>query len=409
MRFSILPKIQSVFGRLRSISKSEPLSGLSLVIIIFLDIFVLVALFQGLSDQTASFTTPSDVIPYNCRTIAIDTENYDASQKRDQVLSQVQTYQFDPKYISNYTPSSGRHPEDLNGDCRKIEELFGKLVADSELIKLLDTRDQMSNRKSTIQSDINSLRGIYPTTLLEKMADQPKEDSISETSAGTIKQDIQKRTDELAKVLEEEKANMALIEQNGNLQGILAYLTPDLAKNLRSTLARLEFNYPLKRLGVELLFLIPLFLLIMVWNDRSIKHESGAQTLVSSHLLVVVFIPIFWEICYAIFEIIPKQLLQKLMQFLQDLQILMFWYYFLILLAIGVALATIYFLQKKIFNKKRLIEKRIEKQECQFCGKHLREWDICCPFCGENQFRKCSKCKEETYCELPICRKCGKE
>ncbi len=408
MRFSILPKIQSVFGRLRSISKSEPLSGLSLVIIIFLDIFVLVALFQGLSDQTASFTTPSDVIPYNCRAIAIDTENYDAAQKRDQVLSQVRTYQYDstnPYYVS----SSGRHPEDLNADCRKIEELFGKLVADSELIKLLDTRDQMSNRKSTIQSDINSLRGIYPTTLLEKMADQPKEDSISETSAGTIKQDLKKLSDELAKITEEDKANMALIEQDNNLQGILAYLTPDLAKNLRSTLARLEFNYPLKRLGVELLFLIPLFLLIMVWNDRSIKHESGAQTLVSSHLLVVVFIPIFWEICYAIFEIIPKQLLQKLMQFLQDLQILMFWYYFLILLAIGVALASIYFLQKKIFNKKRLIEKRIEKQECQFCGKHLREWDICCPFCGENQFRKCGKCKEETYHELPICRKCGKE
>lgn len=116
MRFSILPKIQSVFGRLRSISKSEPLSGLSLVIIIFLDIFVLFALFQGLADQTASFTTPSDVIPYNCRSIAIDTENYDASQKRDQVLLQVRTYQYDstnPYFVS----SSGRHPEDLNVDC----------------------------------------------------------------------------------------------------------------------------------------------------------------------------------------------------------------------------------------------------------------------------------------------------
>ena len=95
MKFSLLPRIQSVFSRLRSINANEPLSGLSLVIIIFLDIFVLTALFQGLSDQTASFTTPSDVIPYNCQAIAIDTANYDKSQKIDQILSQARNYQYD--------------------------------------------------------------------------------------------------------------------------------------------------------------------------------------------------------------------------------------------------------------------------------------------------------------------------
>ncbi len=97
------------------------------------------------------------------------------------------------------------------------------------------------------------------------------------------------------------------------------------------------------------------------------------------------------------------------MKLLQDLQLLMLWYYFLILLAIGIALASIYFLQKKVFNHKRLIEKRIERSQCQFCGKHLREDDVHCPFCGENQFRKCGKCKENTYRELTICRKCGEE
>jgi predicted RNA-binding Zn-ribbon protein involved in translation (DUF1610 family) len=160
---------------------------------------------------------------------------------------------------------------------------------------------------------------------------------------------------------------------------------------------------------VELLFLIPLFLLVLAWNNRSIARENGAQSLVSSHLLVVIFIPIFWKVCEGVFEIIPKRLLETIMKFLQDLQILMFWYYFLILLAIGVALAVIYFLQKKVFSRKRLIERRVEHSECQYCGKHLRETDVFCPFCGEGQFRKCGKCKEETYRELPICRKCGKE
>ncbi|MDD2892205.1 MAG: zinc ribbon domain-containing protein [Candidatus Gracilibacteria bacterium] len=409
MKFSILPKIQTVFSRLRSISSNEPISGLSLIIIIFLDIFVLISLFQGLSDQTASFTTPADIIPYNCQTIAIDTENSNKTQKIEQILSQVRNYQYDTYTSYKYTPSEGRHPEDLHPDCLQLQTSFKKLQDDSDFLKLLDIRDQISNREISIESEINRLKGGYDTVLLEKIANQPANQSISDTSAGTIREDLQKRTTELEQIRAEEKENLALIEQNNNLQAILTLLTPELAKTLRSALAKLEFYYPLKRLGVELLFLMPIFLLVWFWNGRSISRENGAQSLVSSHLLVVIFIPIFWKICEGVLEIIPERFLLFVMKFLQDLQILMLWYYFLILLAIGATLAIIYFLQKKIFSRKRLIEKRVEHSECQFCGKHLRESDIFCPFCGESQFRKCSKCKEETYREIPICRKCGKE
>lgn len=407
MKFSLLPKIQTVFSRLRSISSNEPLSGLSLVIILFLDIFVLVSLFQGLADQTASFTTPADVIPYNCQTIAINTENFDTPQKVDQILSQVRNYQYSmgTSYGMSYkyTPSEGRHPEDLHPDCLRIQTSFEKLQNDEAFLKLLDTQDQINNRKTSVETEINRLRGGYDTVLLEKIANQPPSESINETTAGTIKEDLQKRTEELEQIRMEEKANLALIEQNSNLQAILTSLTPELAKSLRATLSGLEFTYPLKRLGVELLFLIPLFLLVWVWNSRSIARENGAQSLVSSHLLVVIFIPIFWKICEGVLEIIPERFLQTIMKFLQDLQILMLWYYFLILLAIGVTLAVIYFLQKKVFSHKRLVEKRVEHSECQFCGKHLRETDSFCPFCGESQFRKCKNCKEDTYRELPIC------
>lgn len=409
MKFSILSKIQTVFSRLRSISSNEPLSGLSLIIILFLDIFVLVSLFQGLSDQTASFTTPADIIPYNCQTIAIETENSTKTQKIEQILSQVRNYQYDTYSSYKYTPSEGRHPEDLHPDCLDIQTSFGKLQNDADFLKLLDVRDQISNQKISIESEINRLKGGYDTVLLEKIANQPASQSISETSSETIRQDIQKRTEELEQLRAEERANLVLIEQNSNLQAILTLLTPERAKSLRATLSSLEFSYPLKRLGVELLFLIPLFLLVWFWNSRSIARENGAQSLVSSHLLVVIFFPIFWKICEGVLEIIPERFLQAIMKFLQDLQILMLWYYFLILLAIGATLAIIYFLQKKVFSHKRLVEKRVEHSECQFCGKHLREADLFCPFCGEGQFRKCTKCKEDTYRELPICRKCGKE
>ena len=297
MKISILPRVQSVFSRLRSIGTNEPLSGLSFVIIIFLDIFVLFVLFQGLDDQTASFTTPSDVIPYNCQNIAIHTQNYDTTKKVEQIISQARTYQYDPYTANSSIPSEGRHPADLNPECAKIEILFKNMKSDTSFYKLLDERDQILNRESTIQSDINRITGSYGTVLQEKIANQPKQDSISETSAGTIKKDLQKLTEELSIAREEEKTNMIKIQANSSLQGIVNYITPELAETLRSTLAKLEFYYPLKRLAVELLFLIPLFLMVLFWNNHSIRRENGAQTLVSSHLLVVIFIPIFWKIC----------------------------------------------------------------------------------------------------------------
>lgn len=248
MQFSLLPKIQSVFSRLRSIGNNEPLSGFSLIIIIFLDIFVLISLFQGLTDQTASFTTPSDIIPYNCQTIAIDTANFTWEQKRDQILSQARNYQYDDYKTYQDIPSTGRHPESLHPECLKIENLFTQMRTDTEFYKLLDARDQINNRKISIQSRISQINGSYDTVLLEKIANQPKDQSISDTSAGTIKQDLQKLTEELGKVREEEKANLMIIDQNGNLLLIISSLTPELSKTLRSTLAKLEFYYPLKRL-----------------------------------------------------------------------------------------------------------------------------------------------------------------
>ncbi len=410
MKYSFLPKIQSIFWRLRSISSNEPLSWLSIVIIIFLDIFVLFALFQGLSDQTSSFTTPSDVIPYDCRAIAIDTENYDKDQKITGILSRVKSYQYEAPYNSyEYPPSAWKHKEDLDPTCAQIETYFEKIRTDSGFIQILDAHEQIMNRISTIEGNISRLGGTYDTILLEKIANQPREDSIKETTAQSIKADMREQTENLNKALDEKKANMLKIEQNTNIQNILLSLTPAVSKDLKKTISKLEFYYPLKRLWVELLFLIPLFLIVLFWNNRSIRHDNWAQSLVSSHLLVVIFIPIFSKICEGIFEIIPKQLLQKLMKFLQDMQIFMLWYYFLILLAIGIALASIYFVQKKIFNKKRLTEKHVEHSDCQYCGRHLRIDDIYCPFCGANQLRKCHQCHEDTYRELSICRKCGKE
>ena len=135
--------------------------------------------FKGFLIKPASFTTPSDIIPSNCQNIAIDTENYDKSQKIDQILSRAKSYQYDD--YSNYRSTStvGNHPASLHPECLKIQNLFGEMISDMDFYKLLDEREQIMNRRISIESDISRLKGTYDTVLLEKIANQPKSQSIS--------------------------------------------------------------------------------------------------------------------------------------------------------------------------------------------------------------------------------------
>src|SRR5690606_28811921 len=61
---------------------------------------------------------------------------------------------------------------------------------------------------------------------------------------------------------------------------------------LRADLDRLQRWYPVQRLGMDLVFLLPLLGLFYSWNAASLRRQRPVQTLVSSHLLVVAFIPV---------------------------------------------------------------------------------------------------------------------
>ena len=83
---------------------------------------------------------------------------------------------------------------------------------------------------------------------------------------------------------------------------------------------------------MELAFLLPLFIIFWIWNSRSIEKKSSVQSLISSHLLVIAFIPIFIKVMEAIFDIIPKRLIEKILEFLVSFKLLAIWYYVLVLL-----------------------------------------------------------------------------
>lgn len=169
----------------------------------------------------------------------------------------------------------------------------------------------------------------------------------------------------------------------------------------------MNFWYPALRLGMEMLFLLPLLAAFWFWNAKSVAGGRPFQTLVSSHLLVVVVIPVFLKVAELVYDIIPRKLLRQLIELLESLKLVAIWHYLVIGAAIFTALALIYLFQKKLFSREKLLQRRIAKGLCQDCGQHLPADSRHCPACGAAQYRICGECGEPTHVHGRYCKACG--
>jgi RNA polymerase subunit RPABC4/transcription elongation factor Spt4 len=378
---------------------SQPISKASLIIILFLDLFILISIFDGLDKHTRQLSSPDDTIPYSCREIVLDRD-WNPTSRMDNLSDIILSY--NNSYYQIEEKKKGRH-----SICAPYLDLLDQMKNNKELAALFDDRSKFEREAKDLQREINNLKGAYDTSLLETIAKQKE----GQASVDTIKKDIQERSDALNTL----RAQIEALEQKINAEATvkelwtkLGSLQPADREQLRSDLRTLYFWYPVKRLGMQMIFLLPLLAIFFLWNTASIRNDRGIQTLVSSHLLVVSFVPIFFKIIETAYDIIPKKLLKKLMDLLESLKLVALWHYLIIALAVAAALVLMYIFQKKLFSRDKLMERRIAKGLCQQCGKHLPSGSNACPFCGFVQFKACGSCGQPTPVYGKYCKVCGK-
>jgi len=378
----------------------QPISKAALVIILFLDLFILTSIFNGLHEHTRQLSAPDDYIPYSCREIVI-SRDWNPTNRIDNlsgiILSHRNNYYYQPD-----EKKRSRHPV-----CAPFIELLDQIKDDKELAAVFEDRSKFDRESRDLQRTIGNLKGAYDTSLLETIAKQKE----GQANVDQIKKDIQGKTDALNTL----RGQISALELkiNGHekvrlLWARLEGLQPSDREQLRADLRSMYFWHSLKKLGMQMLFLLPLFAVFYVWNNASIRRGRGIQVLVSAHLLVVSFIPIFFKIIETVYDIIPKKLLKKLIELLESLRLVAIWYYLVIALAVAAALFVIYIFQKKIFSREKLIARRIAKGQCQQCGKHLPAGSAACTFCGFAQFKECGSCKRPTLVYGKYCKECGK-
>ena len=397
----MLTSLKDLFGRTRTnLTRldDQPLGKAALVIILFLDLFILISIFDGLDEHTRQLTSPDEHIPAACRQIVLDRTWGPTSRLED--LSAIVL-----AYSTSYYPIEVEK-QDLHPLCRPYVGLLDRIKKDKELSNAFEDRNGFVREAGELRREIDNLKGAYDTSLLESAAGQ--RDGMAPVEI--IRKQVREKTSALNTLtgqiasLEQRINGDATIRQLWELLGRLRDLDRD---TLRADVRRLNFWFPVKRLAMQLVFLLPLAAAFYLWNGASIRKGRGVQALVSSHLLVVAAIPVLFKVIETVYDIIPKKLLRKLIELLESLKLVALWHYLVIALAVGGALFLIYVFQKKLFSREKLIERRIAKGQCQACGKQLPALSPACPFCGSTQFKACGQCGRQTLVHGKFCRECG--
>jgi hypothetical protein len=398
MFVTIKNNIVKIRANLTRLGENQPISKAALVIILFLDIFILIAIFNGLDEHTRQLASPDEHVPYDCRQIVIDSR-WNETNRLDNLSGIILPYS------TSYYPVEEKKPE-LHPVCAPFLEQIETIKKDKDLVRMIETRRKYLQESKELESGIAELKGAYDTALLESIAKKQG----GGADVGTIQKDLRRKS----AALDALRAQITVIESRINrsesvqtLWGKIASLQEQARERLKTDLRSLNFWFPLKKLGMQMLFLLPLFVFFYAWNNVSIRKSRGVQTLVSSHLLVVSFIPIFFKIIDAVLDIIPKKLIKKIIDLLESLKLVAIWHYLIIAISVAVALFLIYIFQKKLFSREKLIERRIARGLCQQCGRHLPPESRACPFCGFAQYKTCPECSKPAHVYGKHCRECG--
>ncbi len=280
-------------------------------------------------------------------------------------------------------------------------------IKNPETQQILQTIDQKQIKVSSLEQINRKIRSQYNSTLLEKIAGQPRGQSINSVSAEKAKLELEQNNQNIS-TLNKEVASLKneLITKANSIAFITFLKNEDKFKTVEKGYKNASFWYPSIQLAFQSLFLLPLIFIALLVHRFTQSRRYGLISLISWHLLVIFFIPLVLKIFEflqigAVFEFI----FNIVRTIFGGLLFLVSYVYILIIPLVGFGI--IKFMQKIVFNYKLQAANRVQKSRCVHCAKKIRQHDTHCPHCGTYQYVECSSCHNVTYKYLPHCKECG--
>jgi len=384
----------------------EKLSKLTILFIIFLDIFIFLTIGLGIDFQIKVLNNPNVTFSQECRNI-INSKN----------LNDFNNYIYTYENYNNKYQNIKEKEIDLR--CKTIINEKLKIVKSEHNIGILKEKQRKINQdESIVNSNLSYLRENYNTVLFEKMSSQDRSKSIikDDISSENIKlkynkylkqkEELKKQKEDINKEFINSKSVKELIEfTNLNKKQILE----DYKSASRA--------YKIKKELISLIFLFPLLFLSLYIMKKYLKNEKYTLYVMFKNIVIVILIPTIISILNLIYILLPKIFLEKVLDFFYQIEIPFVVYYLVIVFFILIFGYIIVKIQKRYRENIKKLEQNtisnIQSYNKGICLKCQNKVDYInmkfCPCCKNELKIKCPSCNKETIKNLNNCFNCGNE
>lgn len=378
--------------------KDEPLTGLSIVLLIVLDLFIFSNVMIGVKGETAKAPYVSQHFPQDCvkhfKNPQLEYESFNA-------------YRYGQSRQAHVRPHLSQY-------CKSLDikiEAFSLTKAFKDNLELTETiKDKLRQNDRRLKNISES----YNTRLFERIAQMQNNTELrnAKNEYDSINQDNISLKNELA-----------LVPKVENLKGFSDYL--QYLEETKSAFFEDKKSYkfwqPFRAYAYMLVFILPLLMFFGFWYTRAKRRQllqkeyNPVIKIISAHISLILALPLFGYTISLIYHVLPKTLLKSLIEFLVEIGLISLLNYFAILLVVFIFGALIYWIQKRTLLKKKNakptknLARFVSLSQCYNCELKVDYTKPFCPFCGTGLHKECTFCKATMHKNESYCKSCGKK
>lgn len=165
--------------------------------------------------------------------------------------------------------------------------------------------------------------------------------------------------------------------------------------------------YEFKIFLIQFIFVLPLFFLCL-WIYARLLRKNSPYTIIFLPILAVVGILALRILLFWFWGLFLAQILEVLIRWFEQFELIRsLAFYGGMLLSFVIFGGGVYYLQKRIFDPRRVIIRRFRAKQCPHCQTSLDLSGNFCPNCGEKIKEPCSSCHQMRFVGMPACPSCG--
>jgi len=295
----MLTRFRRLFNRFLRNSRTinnEPLNPVSLIIIILIDIFILFNVFFGLEDISQWYIDPSQAYP--CYAEWADYQKQTIKEKDYNIVASLLSDK-----PSELSPLKQRYQQYGEGHLGRVSATcldyanFSDAIDNPENQKISQAIAQKQVAINQLNQTNRTIREQYDSSLLEKLAGQPRQQSINTVAAEKAKQLLDENNRRITALTQESQSlKNELITKPESIRFLEFLNKSDKFREVEQGYRQSSFWHPSIQFTLQALFLLPLIFSAFTVHRFAQRNGYGLVSLISWHLLVIFFIPLILKI-----------------------------------------------------------------------------------------------------------------